>query len=170
MKVLGIGLSKTGTQSLAQALMILGFNTKHYPKNMDDFERYDALVDIPVSCRYKELDRKYPGSKFIFTNRPFADWIESGRNKPSDKVRPNEWAIENRIRMYGTEHPFDEVKWTDTYYRHQKDILDYFSGRNDLLVLDLNIIDKWSLLCHFLDRPIPGIEYPWKNKTKLKLF
>lgn len=40
MKILGVGLSRTGTYSLAVALRQLGFNTLHY-----DRERLNDILD-----------------------------------------------------------------------------------------------------------------------------
>jgi hypothetical protein len=63
-KVFGLGLSKTGTSSLAEALNILGIRTIHYlydRKSFDDLrngnyrlsilEEYQGIVDIPVAPR-----------------------------------------------------------------------------------------------------------------------
>ena len=47
-KVFGIGLSRTGTTSLSEALGILGFSAVHYPATMRDIETHDAAADLPV--------------------------------------------------------------------------------------------------------------------------
>jgi hypothetical protein len=69
-KIFGIGLSKTGTSSLAQALQILGFRTKDYPGisrytagdlssvDMDVVLAHEALTDTPIPSFYRELDRR----------------------------------------------------------------------------------------------------------------
>ncbi len=64
-KVFGIGLSKTGTKSLVKALKILGYKSVHYPRNLNVLKNYDAAADISVAHAFKELDKKYPKSKFI---------------------------------------------------------------------------------------------------------
>jgi Sulfotransferase domain/UDP-glucoronosyl and UDP-glucosyl transferase len=85
-KVFGIGLSRTGTSSLTQALNILGYKAIHFPHdNVTRAELYrffasgsgrlslsllqeaDAITDTPACCVYKALDQGYPGSKFILT-------------------------------------------------------------------------------------------------------
>lgn len=87
-KVFGVGLSKTATTSLTFALEILGFCTKHYPSlryyphwlrgiKKHVLEEDQAFSDITIIPFYKELDRKYPGSKFILTARDLDDWLES---------------------------------------------------------------------------------------------
>lgn len=80
-KIFGIGLSKTGTTSLAHALEILGYRTKDYPGlsryragdlssvDLAVVDAYDALTDTPIPSFYRELDQRYPGAKFILTVR-----------------------------------------------------------------------------------------------------
>lgn len=94
--VFGIGLGRTGTTSLNNALIMLGYRAMHFP--FDDATRreiadyvdsgaerieltilreYDALTDIPVCCIYQGLDRAYPGSRFILTVRDKETWLNS---------------------------------------------------------------------------------------------
>src|SRR5438105_11325665 len=85
-KIFGIGLSKTGTTSLANALQILGYKTKdnmgvvNYATHdlssvhLEVVEAYDALTDTPIPSFYRELDARYPGSRFILTVRDSDEW------------------------------------------------------------------------------------------------
>ncbi|MFC1452265.1 sulfotransferase [Verrucomicrobiota bacterium] len=84
----GIGLGRTGTKSLTEALEQLGFRTKHCPRfflddearpciDWADFDSHDALTDEGVALVYQEADRRYPGSKFILTMRDPEDWLRS---------------------------------------------------------------------------------------------
>ena len=66
-KVFGIGLSKTGTSSLAKALDILGYKTLDNPGierylagNIDSLDKelldtYEAFTDTPIPSFYREL-------------------------------------------------------------------------------------------------------------------
>ena len=89
-KVFGIGFHKTATKSLAKALSYLGYrvtgpNRVYHPNPAEEvykgaFElanKFDAFQDNPWPMLYKELDRKFPGSKFILTLRPSDEWIRS---------------------------------------------------------------------------------------------
>ena len=87
-KIFGIGLSRTGTQSLSRALRTLEYRTAHYPNivyyrlgradiDINEVKKYDAVTDIPVARFYKELDIAFPGSKFILTIRNAKKWVES---------------------------------------------------------------------------------------------
>ncbi len=93
MKILGVGLSRTGTSSLNEALKILGFNSIHWEQQapiMDDivmgvtknpnfkrFDHVDAVVDIPAAHYYKEIYNAYPELLFILTTRNIDSWFQS---------------------------------------------------------------------------------------------
>jgi hypothetical protein len=113
MKIFGIGLSKTGTTSLAKALRCLGYRVSHYPVAMVKHDgqepsidptfisRFDALIDTPVSTLYKKLDILYPHSKFILTIRDSESWLRSCRKhfeKPAayGKTRPDWWNVKEQ--------------------------------------------------------------------------
>lgn len=164
-KVFGIGLTKTGTMSLAKALDILGYRTKHYPWSLEEIDQHDASCDIPVACRYKELDIMYPNSKFILTHRPVAEWLNTTSLKPPDEHKPPLWKIEARLRVYRSIH-WDRQKWHDGYIRHYEDVMSYFGPNSErLLLLPVDLEDKWTPLCKFLNKPIPTVVYPWVNRT-----
>lgn len=155
MKIFGIGLSKTGTNSLTQALEMMGYKIAHYPPP-DMFEvlatdKLDGCTDIPTALRYKTLDKKFPGSKFILTMRDRDTWLESV--KDHFKRRPastlNEWGKKNRKELYGG-LTADKCDFSAVFDAHHADVYEYFDGRDDMLVLDLEATYKWEDLCHFL--------------------
>jgi len=107
----------------------------------------------------------YPGSKFILTTRPFEEWIERRRLKPADPHRPPVWKLETRIAMYGSIY-FDEKLYSEAYFKHHVGVEEYFVNRkNDLLTIPLTASNKWELLCGFLEKEIPNVEYPWEGKA-----
>jgi hypothetical protein len=172
-KIFGIGLGKTGTNSLTEALNILGYRAKHYPdpekmltRNFTELlNTYDALTDSPVIPVYKELDKMYPNSKFIFTIRNEDDWI------PSCKVQ---WAKSGpymrkgfygqlRKELFGTVE-FNEKRFRDKNRKHIEDVKKYFKDRpNDLLIMNICEGDGWEVLCKFLDKSVLNIPFPKLN-------
>ena len=82
-KIFGIGLHRTGTSSLNEALNILGYRSIHTPLDIYPdidtriIDKYDAFTDNPIPLLYKQLDRLYPGAKFILTTRDLDSWIKS---------------------------------------------------------------------------------------------
>ncbi|MDR3402011.1 MAG: sulfotransferase [Chthoniobacter sp.] len=169
-KIFGIGLSKTGTTSLAAALRILNFPTKHLPLVESDFQRYQAFCDSSVAVAFQSLDARFPGAKFIYTVREHSSWLSSCRQhffKPAK--RPKLRKI--RRLLYGCDQ-FDEKLFSAAYYRHDDIVRRYFKDRpSSLLILNLCINDasNWRELCAFLGCECPDIFFPWKNKTKTRM-
>ena len=119
MKILGVGLSRTGTYSLAVALRQLGFNTLHYDRERlndildgtnprPDFRRYDdvdAVTDIPSAYFYRELLQAYPSCKAILTLRDVESWWTSVArhvNVHNPYRSPRAFGYDSRIRALGS--------------------------------------------------------------------
>ena len=56
----------------------------------------------------------------------------------------------------------DDV-FLNKYKAHNQEVINYFSGRNCLLVIDFNEENKWEVICDFLNKPVPTITYPHMN-------
>lgn len=177
-KVFGVGYHKTGTTSLANALYTLGFNVTGYFGTRDAdvargiyelayvlADRFDAAQDMPWPALFKELDRRYPDSKFILTIRQEEQWIKSVvRHFKRHSISTHQW-------VYGvkTAQGNEEV-YLSRYREHNRAVLDYFKDRpNDLLVMDITNGDGWEKLCPFLDLDIPPFEFPMQNITETGL-
>lgn len=138
-------MPRTGTVSLATALTILRYSTKHYPVRVEDIARYEACCEVRFPII--ELEQYYPESKFILTVRDKESWLESCR-KHSRFVRPD-W------------NPFWSEDWSKKY---QDRLLEAQDAKN-LLVLDICGGEGWEKLCPFLGKEIPQIEFPHRNKS-----
>ena len=171
MKIFGIGLSKTGTNSLTDALLRLGHTGKHYPSDniFEAADIFDSLTDIPVARYYKELDKRHPGAKFILTIREKKSWLESMR-KHMERRPPSTlgaWGKETREVVYGTLY-FDAKKLGRVYDKHHLEIMSYFGDReDDLLIMNICEDDSetnWEKLCEFLGHDnIPSEPFPVSN-------
>jgi len=171
--VFGIGLSKTGTTSLADALTIAGIPAIHLPdKGLMLAGRFDEALtgyrgatDISVSWCFEALDAAYPGSRFVLTMRDRVTWLESieahiGRRPP---LEPGTAAAELRVRTYGT-HVFDGPRYLEAYDAFHARVHSYFASRpRDLVVMNIIEGDGWDVLCPFLGLAIPGVEFPRRN-------
>jgi Sulfotransferase domain/Inositol monophosphatase family len=181
MKIFGIGLSKTGTTSLASALELLGYKTRDYPglssytpgdlASIDSMvlEQNDALTDTPIPSFYRELDRRYPGAKFILTVRDMDGWLLSCKKQFTPKLAAKQNDAHNCLFMdlYGTA-VFDEELFRQGYQRFVDGVMDHFkSRRQDLLVLDVAAGEGWKELCAFLGKPVPQIPFPKANVTRI---
>lgn len=169
-KVFGIGLSRTGTTSLAMALEVLGYRTKHAPLHVWDIAAHDATTDISVAARYRFLDRMFPGAKFILTVRDLARWLESCRDHWREQTQ-RESGIEPPILasyrepeflVYGG-FGFDAERFAAAYRRHEHEVREYFADRpGDLLVMDICGGDGWQPLLEFLGAG-PDVPFPCRN-------
>ncbi len=166
-KVFGIGLSRTGTTSLTEALELLGYRTVHGPADpvtqlelyqffasaservyLSVLQNHDALTDALVCCLYRALDKAYPGSKFILTIREKQAWLRSYQDL---------WEVSDRFSGPGSyttlayytrfinkilySHPGRQEATAEilspAYDRYTTEVLDYFRGRPH----DLLILD-----------------------------
>ena len=191
-KVFGIGLSKTGTTSLTQSLRLLDHKAVHFPffhlkpqkdsleLNYQKLDRWDAMVDTPIPYFYKNLDRYYPGSKFILTIRDIDEWLDSCEKNHiwpgeyvHDKAASNFLYMKQLLQLhhalYGSVW-FDRKRFSHFYKKHVDGILSYFSSRSDdLLIYNISDGDGWEPLCEFLGKQVPEVEFPRKNVGKHKL-
>jgi len=170
-KLFGIGLGRTGSKSLAAAMHILGFRSKHAPKDFNDIHQHDFLSDIRVSWQFKFLDYVYYNAKFILTIREIEEWIESNKKwspgrdgGEAEKGTPG--MLLSRFYCYETCH-FEEDVFRAAYYRHQDDVIKHFSTRPDkLLIMNICRGDGWEKLCPFVGKYIPSVAFPWQHQTR----
>lgn len=186
-KVFCIGFHKTGTSSLAKALDLLNFRVcrrmgmlqdhltkKNIPEQLKKGEldeifeavrEFDAFSDNPWAILFKELDKKFPNSKFILSTRDENNWLKSVLNYFKD------YETEIRAIIYGAASPIgNEELYLNRYLKHNLEVKEYFKDRpEDLLVIDIAEQKEWTELCHFLKKPIPKENFPHENKAQYLL-
>lgn len=99
MKVIGVGLGRTGTYSLRMAIDRLGlgpcYHMEDVVQNMPlrvphwnaalgghpdwaaTFDGFESAVDWPTACFYRELLEAFPSAKFVLTERNPETWADS---------------------------------------------------------------------------------------------
>ena len=91
MKVIGVGLNKTGTKTLAYYLKQWGLRHRTYDlpsfhlyrdgeiaKLLDQMADWDSFEDWPWPLIYREIDERYPDARFVLTVRESpAIWYRS---------------------------------------------------------------------------------------------
>ncbi len=168
-KIFGIGLMKTGTTSLCHALEILGYSAIQSPEPLERINQYDAAADRNITENFEYLDRLYPGSKFIYTIRDTSSWIQSFlHHKRQKKIMSGESPDPAKHHFLRSYDYIDEKVLEEGYAKHDERVRHYFHDRPDVL-LTVNLCDagdKWSELCHFLDRPIPDLPFPHSNPAR----
>ena len=195
-KVFGIGMSKTATTSLAEALHRLGIKVMDYSLGTEDGKsmmkeimypstdyaltileenKYDGLTDIVPAVYYQEMDRKYLNSKFILTTRDLSDWLSSSRRfwklYGDNKARLSARSGFINTVLYGTWR-YNKSRFRYVYKRHNLEVVKYFKKKygNDinkhLLVMDIFVGDGYDKLCKFLGYPVIQENFPHKNHNK----
>ena len=158
---------------MAAALLELGYRTCHCCFDDSQFQVADAFFDTPVYADYAKLDREYPGSKFIHTERDPESWFRSvetalptylenlsrGRLTPKRQINRRCWGA-----VFGT-FILERTSYIECYERHGRLVREYFAGRrNQLLVMNLEAdLNPWRAVCKFLDRLEPVIPFPIRN-------
>lgn len=182
-RVFGIGLNKTGTSTLQHCFVALGLvpvaspSAKEYSAReltnqiiLDgNYEQavsiaanYQSFEDRPWNVRdmYKRLDESFPDSKFILTVRDPNSWWKSVErwitiSKPHMK----------EMYLKHLDSPsLDKLDMVRCYQSYNDRVIEYFSGSDKLLVLDIEQGDGWEELCAFLNKSIPNIAFPHANK------
>lgn len=99
MKVIGVGVGRTGTYSLKLALERLGLGPCHHMEEVLQnpaaqvplwaaalqgradwatiYRGYSSTVDWPTAGFLRELNAAYPSAKFILTHRSAESWVQS---------------------------------------------------------------------------------------------
>jgi len=177
-KVFGIGLIKTGTSTLGVCLGRLRYNhCTGYFKLTDKYVPYllagdykpifelartkDSFEDLPWCSPgfYQLLDKEFLGSKFILTVRDSTRWLKSFKREYFSGAGPG-------LTQF-VEATFDlssDKSIIETYEKHNKDVQQYFQGRDNLLVVDWEKGDSWKELCNFLNQPVLDMPFPHVNR------
>jgi hypothetical protein len=194
-KVFVIGLSKTGTTSVGDALVRLSyirlgwedirsrFLFRSYLKgDISMFISlscyYDAFEDLPWALVYQDMARLYPDAKFILTLRANdEDWLASIKGHTSRRAWIGHDFVYGASKAEGHEESYLEA-----YRNHTTSVRSFFGVKgNETRLLefvidrhetDANIDgEKWGTLLNFLElEDSENIReqlgyFPWTNRT-----
>ena len=145
------------------------------------FKGYGACLDFPSCNYYKELMEFYPDAKIILTIRDDENWIKSWNVLNNQvlnsftfkflaKIPYTSFKLQKDIHnkmILGDNGAFKGEK-TDKAIKQRfnewnQSVIDYVP-KDRLLIYQVK--DGWKPICDFLDKPIPNIPFPYKNKTK----
>lgn len=184
-KVFVVGFHKTGTTSLAKALLVLGYRVCgfvnpvagiHYGKNTKEelfestykplLDRYDVFEDTLWFLFYKELAEMYPKAKFILTVRPPNKWYNSALKHFGGFERHSfHWVYDGKGDPTG-----NKDLYLEKYNAHNRDVVEYFKSINrELLVMRMPEDFNWDVLCTFLNCPKPFGSFPHANSASSRM-
>lgn len=151
LKVVGVGLNKTGTKTLAHYLKQWGFRHKTFDIDafhcyqegkvqelMATVESHDSFEDWPWPLLYREIDAEFPNARFVLTTRLSPDvWYRSLCNM-AVRIGPLE-QFERHIYGYGMPQG------------HREEHLQFYEAHN-------RAVDE-----HFRDRPGKLLKICWES-------
>lgn len=180
-KVFVLGLSKTGTTSIGDALERLGYRrlgwrdirSRHlvhtwangeYAPLVELTRYYDAFEDLPWPFMYKEMADLYPEAKFVLSLRKDEEtWLRS----MSVHVGRGRWIP--HTYFYGADtFPGNEDIIRNSYRNHSQSVRHHFADKSDRF-MELNIDDgdiNWDVLCQVAlcpDGKVPAVSFPKAN-------
>jgi hypothetical protein len=169
-KLLGIGLPRTGNTSLGEFLRLQGFRVGQYAIVKEVWCECDAIVDYPMQIMFPWLMSVDPDIKAILTTRD--DLEDLHRSTTEFLIHMKETSSPDRVNemlnvtraIYGREYPTlgDIVAASDRVEESAAP----FVKKGRVMRLPLHHGDKAAAVCHFLGIPDVGIDYPHEGRIK----
>jgi Sulfotransferase domain len=185
MKVIGAGISRTGTMTMQAALETPGYHCYHMkevprePGHLDAwyqfvtrqapmdwqtlFRKFEATVDTPACWYYQELMEAFPEAKVILTVREPERWYASfvTLRTTVNRVRPVSRLIPKMAKMVRfADALFDKIFGGSLDHAN---CIRVFNAHNEAVqrlvpkdrLLVFQVADGWEPLCKFLGCPVP---------------
>lgn len=187
LEVIGTGFGRTGTDSMREALNMLGFGACHHMFEVTDnpvmkarwrafmdsdtpdwsalFEGYRSCVDWPSAHYWRELVAHYPQARVILTWRDPESWWTSYEATILRFVQTTQDRASVAVRIvekaFG-DHAGDRAQMIAAYEARVAAVIATVP-KDRLLVHCLG--DGWEPLCAHLGVPVPAEPYPSRNTT-----
>ncbi|MEM8774194.1 MAG: sulfotransferase family protein [Pseudomonadota bacterium] len=189
-KVIGAGFGRTGTDSLREALNLLGFGPCHHMRALheDDAHKadwrrmiagepanwdvllggYRSCVDWPSAHFWPELIEAFPNAKVILTWRSAESWWTSFEKTILQVLQNNTNTEENAPgsqllprHVFGG-NPLTKSNCIAAYEANVAKV-ERDVPKDRLLIYEFG--DGWDSLCDFLNVDVPDQPYPSSNST-----
>jgi len=122
----------------------------------------DNLTPIYAFENFRELDKQYPGSKFILNTRNVEDWINS-------RIRFLErgyFYCKHGDKFHNSQEALNQC-WREHWDEHTSNVREYFSNRpKDLLEFDLDKDGPEKIADFFSDLNLDISKWGHHNKSK----
>jgi hypothetical protein len=189
--VIGAGFGRTGTDSMREALEILGFAPCHHMRELikdpehkrlwraiaagapPDWElvlgKYRACLDWPSAYYWPQLVEAFPEAKVLLTWRSAESWWASYEKTILPVILADTETEESApgsqllsLRVFGGR--FDDREHCMAVYEANVTAVKERVPAGRLLVHQLG--DGWGPLCRHLGVPVPDVPYPHSNTTQ----
>ncbi len=180
MKIIGVGLNKTGTKSLSDCFRIWGLTHRTWDipalklwhdgrvdevlKLMADYESFE---DCPWYLVYREVDEAFKDTKFILTRRRDPETWYKSYCRWARRIGPNSEFFQLREWVYGHAQPqAHKAEFISVYLRHNDAVRKYFKNQPEkFLEVCWEEGSGWKELSQFLGFRMPNMKFPHANKT-----
>ena len=179
MRIAGIGWHKTGTTTLCHCMREFGFHHRSWdPKDfelwrggdheqlMSIAERHESCDDFPWPFLFREIDARFPGTRFILTRRRDPETWFGSICKHANRTGP----LAYREWVYGHAMPHEHREhFVAIYEGHNEAVRDHFKDRpGDLLEVCWEEGDGWRELAEFLGTSVPERAFPHANRSPVE--
>lgn len=187
-KVIGAGFGRTGTDSMREALTILGFGPCHhmFEVNANDEQKrlwrglaggsapdwnrllagYASCMDWPSAHYWRDLVRFYPEARVILTYRSPESWWASFEKTLltalDESVDQESLGVALIAKQVFEGRARDRGYAISRYEANVKAVMETVPAER-LLVHNLG--DGWEPLCAHLGVPVPAQPYPTRNRS-----
>ncbi|MDG4877076.1 sulfotransferase [Mesorhizobium sp. WSM4935] len=187
--VIGTGFGRTGTDSMREALTMLGFGPCHHMSEVmahaeqkrlwralaggeapdwdQLFAGYKSCVDWPSAHYWRELIKVYPQARVILTWRSPESWWERFEKTILPAIAGSTDQESLGIALVAKQvfggRPQDRAHAIAVYRDNVEAVLSTVPTER-LLVHKLG--DGWAPLCAHLGVPVPDEPYPSRNSTR----
>lgn len=182
MKVIGVGLNKTGTKTLGYYLKHWGFRHKTYDLDafncyragrlhelLEMMKEYDSFEDWPWPLVFREIDSHFPDARFVLTVRRNPEvWYRSLCNMA---VRMGPF-YEFEQHIYG--HAMPQGHYSEHlryYHEHNRAVEEHFRDRpGKLLKICWETGDDAKTLTDFLGLEVEDIPRKQVNRSSQAVY
>lgn len=125
-------IAKLIQQNHAQGLPLLT-GLDHYDVYSDMIYLTESEL-IEANGLFREFDAQYPGSYFVFNDRPVEKWV---RSRLSHEGGPRGSFVGRYAKAMGIAEEEAPERWRQDYARHKAEVLAYFAGHPRFMVFDI---------------------------------
>ena len=187
LKVIGAGFGRTGTDSMREALNMLGLGPCHHMLEVNGSEEqkrlwramvnegaapdwnrlfagYHSALDWPSAYYWRELAAFYPEAKVVLTYRTAESWWTSFEQTIARGIRMSQEPQSLGVALIGQKvfgGRFDDRAHAIAVYEENVKAVKATVPPERLLVHSLG--DGWEPLCAHLGVPVPAQPYPSRN-------
>lgn len=190
LKVIGAGFGRTGTDSMREALEILGFGPCHHMRALqgDDAHRdnwmkaiesgqhdwdlqlggFNSSIDWPSAHYWPELIERFPKAKILLTLRSAESWwasfektILASLDASAKTGRVTPGTLLTRPHIFGGK-PLTRENGIAAYEDNTRRVLSTVPADRRLTY---TIGDGWGPLCAFLNVDVPDRPFPRSNSS-----